>query len=263
MRFFRLIATAFTEQIRAERAYLGNFWLGILTKLAYNITFILFIDQLYHRIGQLGDFTKNEFLFVYLVSQLGFYLCYMGIFYPLKKLILTVRTGNFDLLLLKPVPHRAFVYISGMAVLDLLITALPSFLIVGSLIDWGQIDVTPLSVILGLAVWVSGIVICNTFLFALTLPVFKKGESSDLLDVFYSVSSTGQQPYSKLTDAMKLAALIVFPQIIIAGAASEVLLMQGDMVTIPLIAVTAAVISVVTLQFMWRYALRNYTSASS
>ncbi|HVI69354.1 MAG TPA: ABC-2 family transporter protein, partial [Magnetospirillaceae bacterium] len=258
-----LISVAFSEQVRAERAYLGNFWFGMLTKLAYNTMFILFIDQLYHRVGQLGDFTKNEFLLVYLISQLGFYICYYGIFFPLKKLLLQVRNGSFDLLLLKPVPHRAFLYISGMSAFELLLTALPSLFILGGLIDWGTIHVSAASITLGLAVWLSGIIICNTVLFALVLPVFKNGDASDSLDVFYSITSMGQQPYSKLPGAMQVAALVIFPQIIIAGATSEVLLMKSDMLGVPLIAGIAAVIAVIVAQLLWRYALRHYTSASS
>ncbi len=263
LRTLRLISIAFTEQIRAERAYLGNFWFGMLTKLAYNVMFILFIDQLYQRVGQLGDFTKNDFLFVYLVSQMGFYICYYGIFFPLKKLLLQVRNGSFDLMLLKPVPHRAFLYISGMSTFELLLTALPSLLILGGLIDWGQLDVSITSVALGIIVWLSGIVISNTVLFALVLPVFKNGDSTDSLDVFYSITSMGQQPYSKLPSAMQVAALVVFPQILIAGATSEVLLMKGDMLGVTLVAGIAAIIAIIIAELLWRYALRHYTSASS
>lgn len=263
LRAFSLIRIAFTEQVRAERAYLGNFWYGILTKLAFNAMFILFIDQLFHRVGQLGDFTKNEFLLVYLVSQLGFYICYYGIFYPLKKLLMQVRNGSFDLMLLKPVPHRAFLYISGMSTFELLLTTLPSLLILGGLIDWGQLDVSITSITLGIIVWASGIAICNTVLFALVLPVFKNGDATDSLDVFYSIAAMGQQPYSKLPGAMQVAALVIFPQILIAGATGEVLLMKGDIVGVTVIAGIAAIIAIIIAQIMWRYALRHYTSASS
>ncbi len=263
LRTLNLIRIAFTEQVRAERAYLGNFWFGMLTKLAYNAMFILFIDQLFHRVGQLGDFTKNEFLFVYLVSQFGFYVCYYGIFFPLKKLIMQVRNGSFDLMLLKPVPHRAFLYISGMSAFELLLTALPSLLILGGLIDWGQIHVSAASVALGLTVWCSGIIISNTVLLLLTLPVFKNGDATDSLDVYYSITPMAQQPYSKLPSAMQIAALVIFPQIIIAGATSEVLLMKGDMLGVTVTAGVAAIIAIVVAEVAWRYALRNYTSASS
>lgn len=262
-RTVQLIGVAFREQVRAERAYLGNFWFGILTKLAYNTMFILFIDQLFLRVGAIGDFTKNDFLFVYLVSQTGFYITYYAIFFPLQKLIYTVRNGNFDLMLLKPVPHRAFLYINGMSAYELLLTALPSMLILGFLINWGELAVTPLSILLGAVVWLSGIIICNTVLFALALPVFKSGDATDTLNAFYSIASMGHTPFSKLPDAMRVAALVVFPQLLIAGATGEVLLMKGDIFGVTMLVASAAVVAMIVFQLLWKYALRNYTSASS
>src|SRR6185503_15867192 len=119
------------------------------------IMFILFIDQLFARVGHFAGYSKNDFYFLFFVSQLGFYLCYYGIFFPMQRLVESVRNGNFDLLLLKPVPHRAFLYISGMQMYELLLTAAPSLLIMALLINWSIIAVTPLSFVLGLIVWVS------------------------------------------------------------------------------------------------------------
>ena len=264
IRAWVLAGVAFREQITAEKAHLANFWFGLLGKLIYNIMFILFIDQLFARVGQFAGYTKNDFYFLFFVSQLGFYLCYYGIFFPMQRLVESVRNGNFDLLLLKPVPHRAFLYISGMQMYELLVTAAPSLLIMALLINWSLITVTPLSFALGFVVWVGGIVICNTLVFALALPVFKTGEASDMLNkAFYNLTSMSQMPFSKLPFFMKVGALVVFPQILIAGAASEVLLMKADMFAIAGIVSVAAVISVFIVNYLWKYALRNYTSVSS
>ncbi len=259
----QLIGTAFAEQIRAERAYLGNFWLGILTKLVYNVMFLLFIDQLYARIGHFAGYSKNDFLFLYFISQFGFYICYYGIFYPMQNIMRTVRNGNFDLMLLKPVPHRAFLYISGMSMYELLLTALPSMLILGVIINWTALAISPLSLLFGVLVWLSGIVICNTILLALTLPVFKSGEATDTLNAFYSITQMSQVPYTKLPLAIKIGALVVFPQIIIAGASSEVILMKAGGFEVVAVIVGAAILSAIAAQLLWKHALRNYTSVSS
>jgi ABC-2 type transport system permease protein len=259
-----LIGVSFREQFMAEKAYLGNFWFGLLNKLIFNTMFLLFIDQLFARVGQFAGYTKNDFLFLFFTSQLGFYLCYYGIFFPMQKLVETVRNGSFDLLLLKPVPHRAFLYISGMHFYELALTAAPSLLIIAWLIDWSALVVTPASFALGLIVWLSGIVICNTLVFTMALPVFKQGEATDLLNrLFYNVTAMSQMPYSKLPMFMKIAALIIFPQILIAGAASETLLGKGDMLGTALLVGGVAIVSAIVAQWLWKYALRNYTSVSS
>lgn len=266
-RFIRawvLTGVAFREQFAAEKAHLGNFWFGLAGKLAFNGMFILFIDQLFLRVGQFAGYTKNDFLFMFLVSQLGFYICYYGIFYPLQKLVQTVRNGNFDLMLLKPVPHRAFLYISGMQTYELMLTAAPGLLALVFLIDWSLIPVTPVSFGLGLLVWLSGIVICNTLLFVLALPVFKNGEATDILNkTFYNITAMTQMPYSKLPLAFKVGALIVFPQLLISGGATETLLGKGHVLITVAFAVGMAVVSAFIFNLLWKYALRNYTSVSS
>jgi len=263
LRGFSLAFAAFREQARAEKAHIGNFWFGVLSKLIYNTMFLLFIDQLYARVGHFAGYSKNDFLFLYLTSQLGFYICYYGIFFPMQRLVQIVRNGNFDLLLLKPVPHRSFMYIQGMQPYDLIFTAAPSVAILAFLINWGTLQITLGSLLLGLVVWTSGIVICNTIVFVLALPVFKTGDATDTLSTFYSISSIGQMPYSHLPGFLKIAALVVFPQIIIAGAASEVMLMKADMIGVTTLIATVAVVSIFAVNLLWRYALRNYTSVSS
>lgn len=263
-RGLHLTWAAFREQARAERAYLGNFWFGMLSKAVYNTMFILFIDQLYARVGQIAGYSKNDFLFLYLVSQVGFYICYYGIFYALQRLVQIVRNGNFDLLLLKPVPHRSFLYIQGLQPYELILTAVPSIVVLIAMINWSALQLSAGSVALGLIVWISGILICNTIMFALSLPVFKSGEATDTNNIFYSISSVGQMPFSRLPLFMKTVALGICPQIIIAGAASEILLskIENPLSEVALIA-SVAIVAVVIVNTLWRYALRNYTSVSS
>jgi ABC-type uncharacterized transport system permease subunit len=254
---------AFIEQARAERAYFGNFWFSILARIFYNITFIVFIDALFQRVGHVAGYSRSDFMFMFFVSQLGFYIMYLFVFTGLLKLVENVRTGQFDLLLLKPVPHRLFLYIRGVTPIDFLLTTLTTLPLSFVQINWSELTMTPESLALGFVVWVCGMVIGNTFLFTLTLPAFKAGDSSDMMNIFYSVTSISQVPYSKLPIFMKVLSLCVFSQLIIAGAATEVILMRGDALSVTAIVVTAAVVSIVIYNRLWRYALRNYTSASS
>jgi ABC-2 type transport system permease protein len=262
-RSLRLVWAAFSEQLAAERAYLGNFWFGLLSKLIYNFMFLFFIDQLYARVGHFAGFSKNDFLFLYFVSQTGFYICYHGIFASMIKLVQTVRTGNFDLFLLKPVPHRSFLYIQGTSFYEVLTTAIPCLFLIAFNINWPQLNLSAVSLALGLIAWLSGIIICNTLVFILTLPVFIHGEATETVNAFYSFTTSSQIPYSKLPTFMKYAALVAFPQIIVAGATAEIFLHKVDPFAILAIIVPAAVGSLVLVNILWKFALRNYTSASS
>ena len=258
-----LSLAAFREQTKAERAYIGNFWFAILSRIAYNITFLLFVDALFQRVGGIAGYDKNDFLFMYFVSQFGFYVSFNGIFIAMQKLVETVRNGNFDLLLLKPVPHRSFLYIGGFLPIDLLFNFATVIAIVTPFIHWGELHVTLLSFILGVLVWCCGLIICNTLMFALALPAFKLGDATDMLNVFYSITPMSQVPYNQLPLYMKALSLGLLPQLLLSAATAEVMLDKGGTFAICTSVFAAGIFSLGLYQFLWRYALRNYTSASS
>jgi ABC-type uncharacterized transport system permease subunit len=263
LRTCRLIAAALKEQVRAEKAFLGNFWFGMIGRIIYNIMFLLFIDVLFKRVGNIAGYSQNDFLFMYFMAQFGFYITYACIFQAAQRLLLTVRTGNLDLLLLKPVPHRSFLYVQGLQPVDLFFTLVTTLPLVASQINWATLDIAAGPALLGAIIWICGIIICNTFVFALVLPAFKTGDATDTLSVFYSITALGSVPYGKLPIFMKILSLGVLPHLLLSGAAVEVMLQKGDTLAIILPVLAATVFSLGIYQFMWRYALRNYTSASS
>lgn len=266
MRFIHNLSlglVAFREQAKAEKAYIGNFWFGALSRLAYNLMFLLFIDVLFQRIGAVAGYSKNDFLFMFFVSQIGFYIAYMGIFSGMLKLVESVRNGNFDLLLLKPVPHRFFLYVRGFMPYELMFTFMIMLPMIGFFINWDELSINTGSFLLGALVWVGGLVICNTLMFALALPVFKYGDATNMLNMFYSITAINQLPYGKLPLVMKALSLSLLPQLIFAAATAEVMLQKGDTITTVLSVCIATIVSITLYQFMWRYALKHYTSASS
>lgn len=254
---------AFREQARAEFAYLGNFWFSLIARIFYNITFLVFIDALFQRVGQVAGYTRNDFMFMFFVSQLGFYVIYLILFTGLLKLVDNVRTGQFDLLLLKPVPHRLFLYIRGTTPIDFAFTTLSALPLIATQINWGALTLDGQSLLLGLVVWVCGMIISNTFLFALTLPAFRAGDATDMMNVFYAVTGISQVPYNNLPVYIKALSLCILSQLIVAAAATEVILMKGDSTMVVIPVVVAALFSVFIYNQLWRFALRNYTSASS
>ncbi|HWZ65173.1 MAG TPA: ABC-2 family transporter protein [Patescibacteria group bacterium] len=263
LRNVRLAVAVFRVQAQAEKAYLGSFWSSTVSKLMYNAVFITFIDLLFRRTGNIGGYSKNDFIFLLLVSQIGWYISFYGIFKALSGLVETVRNGAFDFLLLKPVPHRSFLYASNLQPYDFLLTAMPSLLIVGSIIHWSTLELTPVSILLGALISLCGIVICNTLMFVLITPVFKAGEATDILNIFHSISSAVQMPYSKLPFFMRIMSLTLLPHLLISAAATELILRPANALWIIPPAVLAAGIAIVVFQWLWRYDLKNYTSASS
>lgn len=263
LRTLHIMGAALREQMQSERAYLGDFWIRVLSPLGFSIAYLIFIDLLFRRVGAVGDYSKNDFLFLMLIGQFAFYATYRLLHQPLENLVNSVRTGNFDFLLLRPVPTRLFWYSSSIKPLFAIFTSLPNLIIIGVLIDWQALSITPISLLLGMLLFVCGFIICNTLLFILTLPVFKTGEAGDVLNIFHNLAAMKELPYNKLPLVMKIFSLTLLPLLISGAGATNVILQKSDPWVIIVPAIIATIFSVFINNALWRYALRNYTSASS
>src|SRR5688572_7382134 len=100
----KIIIATIRTQARAEKVYLGDFWSSLGSTGFYTLMFVVFIDLLFQRAGAIAGYSKNDFFFMMLISQVSFYVAFFCIFSPLLSLIERVRNGSFDLALLKPVP---------------------------------------------------------------------------------------------------------------------------------------------------------------
>ncbi len=262
-RALSLVWVALREQVHAERAFPANMITEILSTGFYVLTFVIFLELLFQRTGAIAGFSKNDYLLMFLIGQLSFYIVYFGIFNTWARLIETVRSGAFDLLLLKPVPTRAFFYAGSLRPFSTLLTVLPNITFLVIIIDWQAIQFSWASFGMAMIVWSAGLVIYNTLLFALALPVFKTGDATDTLNIFYSLDSMPEVPYNKVPFAMKVASLMLIPGLLMTAATTDVMLMKSDPVPTLIASSIAGVVSFFIFGWLWHFALRNYTSASS
>jgi ABC-type uncharacterized transport system permease subunit len=259
----RIVAATIKEQAQSEKAYLGNFWADLSSTGLFVITNVVFLDLLFRRAGEIAGYSKNDYFFMMLIGQLTFYSVSGFLANPMALLIDSVRNGYFDLILLKPVATRTYLYARAVKPLVLAMVSLPNIILFCILINWGDLNLNFLSVVAGAIVWVSGFIIFNTFIFALALPVFTQGDSTDMLNAYYSTMAMTQMPYNNLPTIMKYLSLVVLPAVLMTAGAVAVILMKGSTLFILISAIGAAFVSLILLSLMWKFALRNYASASS
>lgn len=259
----RIAAATIKEQAQAEKAYLGNFWADLSSTGLFVITNVVFLDLLFRRAGEIAGYSKNDYLFMMLVGQFTFYIVTGFLANPMSLLIESVRNGYFDLILLKPVATRTYLYSRAVKPLVLAMVSLPNIILFCILINWGDLSLNFLSVVGGAVVWVSGFIIFNTFIFALALPVFTQGDSTDMLNTYYSTMAMTQMPYNNLPTVMKYLSLVALPAVLMTAGSVAVILMKGSTSFILLSSIAAGFVSLILLSIMWKFALRNYTSASS
>ncbi len=264
MRWLGILLASLKFRIQTELAYIGNFWLELVSTFFFVLTYIVFIDILFRRVGEVAAYDKNDFLFMSLVGQLTFYTVSRILAPPMGRLVATVRTGEFDLTLLKPAPTRLLLYSSSWRPLYMLYTSVPNIAIYVWLIEWQGLVMTWSSLAMGAVVWLCGVVIFSTFMFMLAYPVFTQGDATDLVGMWWSTMSMTEFPYDKLPSAIKALSLSVLPGLLMTAGSTQVILNKSDTNHLLLGAsIVGAIFALIVYSFFWSRAMLNYSSASS
>lgn len=260
---FRLAFAFIRYKSQNDVAYLGNFWTELFSTLFYVITFVLFVDLLFRNIGALGDFTKNDFLFMTLVGQFTYYVWAIGIYAAMAKLIEDVRTGAFDLTLLRPLSTTLYTYASALRPIYGLFVSIPNIVLISVIIDWSQISISLTSLLLGLVVWCSAMLVLALIMLLLAVPVFSQGDASDMINVSFSLFSLTEIPFNLLPNGIKVMSFVLLPTVVATGATAYVMLCKGDALPIVLASVAIGVVAVILYKAAWNSAMQKYSSASS
>jgi ABC-type uncharacterized transport system permease subunit len=259
----RVILATQKEQARSEAAYLANFWADVLTAIVFVVTQVVFIDLLFRRTGLIAGYSSNDFFFLMFVNQLTYFSTTKLLALPMFLLVDSVRFGNFDLMMLRPVPLRAYLYARAIKPISTLLAAVPSIIIFGVIVDWSRLGISIGSVMLGMVVWISGFFIFRTFIFALAYPVFTEGDATDSLSGFFWTSAMNQMPYQNLPRFMKVLSLFLIPTLLMTAGTVAVILSKGSSSAIVASSASASLLLSVVFKIMWKRALNNYSSASS
>lgn len=247
---------------QAETAYFGDTWGNVLSTVMYTLTYLIFIEVIFTNTKILAGYTRNEMLFLLFIIQINFYLIFTWSYNNVVKMVDDVNLGTFDLILIKPLPALYYTSIRNITLISTLRDAVPSLLIIALVINWSQIHVAPIAVVAGISIIICGQIAMNTFFFLLGLPVFWFGQAADLLGLSYSFMSNNL-PFEGLGKPLKLALTSLIPCLLASSFAASVMLGRTDTAKGIIYALFIAIGALIIKTFVWRLALRNYTSASS
>ena len=252
------------DRARNDLAYIGNFWSELASTMLYVTTFILFVQLLFSRIGSMGGYSKDEFLFMTLIGQFTFYVWSIILFPAATQLVANVRSGAFDFVLLRPISAKYFTVISAIRPVYGLFISVPNIILFCWIIDWSSISITLQNAIIGIVIWCCAMVILATIMLLLTLPVFIQGDATDMINMSYSLFSITEMPYNLLPTGLKYASFTLLPTLLATAGTAYVMLGKGSANGVILVgAFIAAIVSVSLFNLIWSKALRSYSSASS
>jgi ABC-2 type transport system permease protein len=245
-----------------ETAYFGNNWASVLSTVLYTATYLLFVNVIFSNVQLLAGYNKNEMLFLTLMGQLNYYTLATISLPNADKMIEDVNRGNLDLILVRPVPSLFYVSLRDINLLGFFKVAAIPLLFIASTMDWSALSFSSTTVLLGAVSFIFGIIAGDAVKFLLSLPVFWQGEAQELSTFIYPLTS-GNFPWEGLGTGMKIGFGVILPTLISISIASSVFLSKSDPYTLTGWAIAVGSLFLWLKITTWKYALRNYTSASS
>jgi ABC-2 type transport system permease protein len=254
------------SRVRGQLAYPLSFGLDVLAQAMGQAIELVVILVLFSRVTSLGGFSADEVLLIYALAGISFGLADLVVG-QLDELPRWIRTGELDVLLVRPLPvlaqlitadlqlRRLGRVLVGLAVLGVVLTRAPiawSPLIVALLV------VTPLvgAVIIG-AIWVAtcsvsfwvvdGKEVANAFTYGSTLTTA------------YPVTVFGPWVRRVLCFAVPAAFVAYFPVLALLDKPDPLGLPHALRYASPLVAVAAVGVAAL----VWRTAVRRYQGSGS
>ena len=248
---------------RSQTAYFFENWASLASTAFYSLTLLLFIKIVYSSITSFAGYNENEMMFLIFVGQINFYTEWIWNTNNILSLIKSVRSGDLDLVLSKPIPSLFFVTFRDISLIDRLKDGVPNLILITTLIDWKNIDTTWDKVIIGLLIFLCGQIAWHCFRFLFALPVFFIGQSEQLFQVSGNLGNTNNIPLEGFTGKLRTVFISIIPSLIAAQMSVSVILGKSNQYTMLLIAVSVAIFFLILKQIGWKVSLRHYSSASS
>ena len=248
---------------RVQTAYFFENWTSVASALFYVATMLLFVKILYSNVKTFAGYTENEMLLLLFVGQVAFYFEWLWSVNNILGLVFLVRSGELDLVLAKPVPSLFFVTFNKISLLNRLKEAVPNLLLVGILIDWGQLQTSVYKAVMGIVIFICGQIAWHCFRFLFALPVFFLGQAEQLFYLTDNLGYTHNIPYEGFSGSLKTVFTVLIPSLMLSAVSVSVVLGKSNPILMLVTSIAVASIFLVLKQVGWKKALQNYSSASS
>ena len=259
-RYLKLMRIFTVNSLQLELEYRGNLVLNVFNSLITTGTGLLVLYAMFDNAASVGGWSFAEALTLYGVFMVFEALIDIFMYPNLNKLPEYIRTGNMDFFLLKPVSAQFMV-----SARFLRVWMVPQLLLAFGLIGYGMAQASQLNpgaVLLALGLLFCGAVIVYTVWFMLTTTAFWLVKVANVSELFYAFFTAGRFPVTAfpawarffLTFVVPIAFITTVPASAAVGRLTPGAVLGSVVMASALFGLS---------RLFWRYAVANYTSASS
>ena len=259
-RYVKLLRIFTANSVQLELEYRGNFVLNIFNSLIATATGLLVLYAMFDNAASVGGWSFSEALTLYGVFMIFEALIDILMYPNLNKLPEYIRTGNLDFYLLKPISAQfmvSFRYLS--------MWMLPQLLLGLALVGYGMARAEQLglmAVVTALGLLFCGAVIVYAVWFMLTTTAFWLVKVANISELFYAFFTAGRFPVTAFPVWARFLLTFVVPIAFITTVPASAAVGRLTPQAVAGSVVMASLLFVLSRLF-WRYAVANYTSASS
>jgi ABC-2 type transport system permease protein len=238
-----------------------DFSFRIIMDLIYYIVNILFFQVIYLHTPLIAGWDNSQMM-VFVASYLVVDALNMTIFSSnMWWLPALVNKGNLDYYLIRPVSPLFFLSLREFSANSFVNLLMALGIFIHALIQYqGPYDIWDLLLLFILIV--NGTLIYYCVQLLMILPVFWTHSSRGFVDLFYSLGMAMERPHRIYRGVLKILFTTILPFALIASFPAKIFLEGFDGETfLHLLSVTLGLWTVVL--FVWKQALKNYSSASS
>jgi len=248
-----------------ETAFWSNNIASVFSTTFYNITYLLFIEVLYSNVDSIAGYDKNQMLFFYFFAECAAYFFGVFINSNLMNLIKSVNSGTLDLLLSKPVSALFYLSTWKIKIFSGVRDSIPPLILVILVIDWNELIIDPVNLVWGMVIFILGMQIIYALLWIAASISFWVGESRNILDLVHDTwfSAASTLPLEGFSSGLRLFFTFIIPGLVPAALASSVALGKSDGFAAFLVTIFVFIVFWWLRIYIWKKALRSYTSASS
>lgn len=252
-------------QVKMRMIHRGAFLLNRLAQVLAYVSAFSAIWILLHKFDRLGSWTWPELAFLLSFQLLGYSLGAAVSFVQMRELEETLRSGNFDTLLIKPMSPWAYLVFSGLNLGYIGHIALAVGLLIWSLsaltIAW-----TPWLVAYAVAALLSGALLVAALLTMIGACAFRWSHSRHLYSIFFGIWELSRYPLeifpwslqTLLVTALPLGFLGYVPAAYLLDKPPVVVGELGGLLS-PLVGPLCALLAAL----FWRDGVRRYQGAGS
>jgi ABC-2 type transport system permease protein len=262
-RYFEIYSIMLRNSLIREMSFKANFILWLLVEVLWFCGQIFFFGIIFGAVDRIGDWTKWEVVLLVGTHQMIAQLFQAIFFTNISNVPELVRTGKLDSLLVLPMDSQFAVSTKQFGLDSLLNSLLGGVVVIVSLVEL-HIAPSATAVLLYLIAVVFGVAIHYSIMLALAAVSFWIVRAQGLVYGYFNFLNIARFPDVIFPRLFRFVFGWIIPVIIVANIPARLLmkpLAQPAWLMFHL--VVAGSIAVWFSRIFWRFALRQYSSASS